>query len=210
MQACLAAQRYHDGPSHGLLECVGLAAIVWRAVHSRQRRWNGVPPPPEQGHLDAADFSVFFLRVFCVTLEYLFSKCQNIKKSVPKHQKICAPRICAKICAPRICAKNRFAHSGFPEDGSQKKQKHTHTHTHTQKKTSAPNLRKTPAPRGLGKGAGTKGSPVFLKPSKISLHSSIPPHWGPLEPRPPLALGEGGGEWESDRASVAEIPEPRP
>ena len=45
-------------------------------------------------------------------------------------------------------------------------------------KTSAPNLRKTPVPRGLGKGAGAKGSPVFLKPSMISLHSR-----GPLGPR---------------------------
>ena len=75
---------------------------------------------------------------------------KSAKKSPQKsaHQKsaqgarICTPKICAKmganICAPKICVKNRFRHSVCLEDGSAKQK--------TQK-TSAPNLRKTPAPR---------------------------------------------------------------
>ena len=55
-------------------------AIVWRAVCSRKRRWNG--HPPKQGHLDAADFSADFLRIFCVTLEYLFSSAKTSKKNL--------------------------------------------------------------------------------------------------------------------------------
>ena len=79
----------------------------------------------------------------------------------------------------------------------------------TQEK-SAPNLRETPAPRGLGKGAGAKGLRVFLKPSKISLHSN-PPQWGPLGPAPaPFSGPRSKRERESERASAAEIPEPRP
>ena len=76
----------------------------------------------------------------------------------------------------------------------------------TQKKRqSAPNLRKTPAPRGLG--AGERGSPVFLKPLQdlpAQHPTTLRTPW-----LPPLSLGQGGGEWESDRASAAEIPEPR-
>ena len=47
--------------------------------------------PPKQGHLDAADFSADFLRIFvknarlwntyfCVTLEHLFFKRQNVEE----------------------------------------------------------------------------------------------------------------------------------
>ena len=121
---------------------------------------------------------------------------------------ICAPKICAKICAPRIYAPKTVSHIAKTVSHIPVFRKMEAKKTHNKKK-SAPNLRKTPAPRGLGKGAGAKGSPVFLKPSKISLHS-IPPHWGPTEP-PSLSLGQGGGaEWESEKASASEIPEPRP
>ena len=72
MQACLSAQRYHDGRSHALLEYVGLAAIVWCAVCSRKRRWNGVPP--RVGPFGRRRFFRRFSAHFCVTLEHLFFK----------------------------------------------------------------------------------------------------------------------------------------
>ena len=130
-------------------------------------------PPPEQGRLNAADFSADFLHIVLDSGIPIFNR-QNVEEK-SAHQ---------KSAQESAHAKNRFAHckepfrifrfSGRwkPEEKAQKR--------------SAPHMHKTPAPRGLGKGAGEKGPLVFLKPSKISLHS-IPPHWGPLGPRPFLS-----------------------
>ena len=63
MQACISAQRCHDGRSHALLEYVGLAAVVWHAVCLRKRRGNGVPP-----RAGAIRTPRIFPRIFCAFL----------------------------------------------------------------------------------------------------------------------------------------------
>ena len=120
MQACLSAQRCHDGRSHALLEYVGLAAIVWRAVCSRKRRWNGVPP--RAGPFGRRRFFRGFSAHFCATLEHIFFQWKRQKSVHQKsaHQKS-AQKSGAKICAPKICTKKRFESSVCLEDGSQKK-----------------------------------------------------------------------------------------
>ena len=122
-------------------------------LEKAEREWG---PPPSR----AIRTPRIFLRIFCAFLRDsgtpIFQAPKRRRKMGAKMgAKICAPKICAKmgakicapkmgakmggkICAPKICAKNRFEHSVFLEDGSQKKK--------TQKK-SAPNLRKTPAPK---------------------------------------------------------------
>ena len=153
--------------------------------------------PPKQGHLDAADFSADFLRIFCVTLEYLFFKRQNVEeKSAPR-----------KICAPRICAKNRFAHCKKPFRTFRFSGRWKPEQKNTRKICAKLDAKPQPQ-EAWGKGRGERRSLVFLKPSKISLHS-IPPQWGPLGPPPFLWAREE----ESGRVrelSAAEIPEPRP
>ena len=91
-------------------------------------------PPPRAGPFGRRGFFRAFSAHFCVTLEHLFFKRQNVeekngrKMGAKMGAKICAPKICAKmgakicalkmgakmgakICAPKICAKNRFEHS---------------------------------------------------------------------------------------------------
>ena len=69
--------------------------------------------PPEQGHVDAADF----LCSFCVTLEYFFSSAKTSKKN-PRTNNL--RKNLRKKQRTKNLRQNRFAHSGFPEDGSQK------------------------------------------------------------------------------------------
>ena len=145
--------------------------------------------PPEQGHVDAAGFFRRFSAHFLRDSGIPIFKRQNVEeksahqKSAQESAQNSARQESAQKTISHI-AKNRFAHSGFPEDGSQKKKICT-------------NLRKTPAPRGLGKGAGAKRPPVFLNPSKTPCTA---PHligdpWAPI----PFS-GPGRrrvGEWES-------------
>ena len=164
----LSAQRCHDGPSRALLEYVCLAGRLCDVL-SAQEGGDGMGYP-----------KIWTPQIFGAFLRDSGTPIFQAPKCRRKNlRKICS-RICAKICAPRICANNQFEHSGFPEehsgfleDGSQKK---------TQKR-SAPNLRKTTAPRGPGKGAGAlpKGVPCLSKTKTLKKSlENLPVHWGPL------------------------------
>ena len=146
-------------------------------------------------------------RFFCrFSAHFLRDSGKPIFQAPKRRRKICAPkicvRICAKFCAPRICAKNRFAHC-------------TETVSHIPvfqkmeaRKENLRQLAQNPSPKRPRERGRGKEAPVFLNPSKISLHS-IPPHSGPLRPHPFLCAREEE-EWESEKASASEIPEPRP
>ena len=164
---------------------------------SAQESGDGAGHPPKQGHLDAADFSAdFFLCIFCVTLEYRFFKCQNVEEqSAPQKS---AHQESAQKSVSHI-AENRFAHSGFPEDGSQKQKRNS--------KRICAKLAQNPSPKRPRERGGCEGVPSLPKtlqdlPAQ-SHHNGTP--WPP-----PLSLGLGARERESERASAAEIPEPRP
>ena len=86
--------------------------------------------PPRAGPFGRCGFFRAFSAHFCMILEHLLFKRQNVgEKSAENLQKmgakICTPKICAKmgakISTPKICAKNRLEHSVCLEDGSQKK-----------------------------------------------------------------------------------------
>ena len=154
----LWALRCHNGRSHALLNCLCLAAIVWHAVCSRQRKWSR--DPSRDRPLGRSRFFRRFCAHFCVTLEHLFLKRQNVKEKSAKnlrknpriaHEKSAqksAHQICAKNLRKnlrinqrtKISAKNRTTNRCDDflslEDESQKK---------TQKK-SAPHMCKNPAP----------------------------------------------------------------
>ena len=79
-QAGLWAPRCHNGRSHVFLECLGVRAIVWHAVCSRQPRWNR--DPFGQRPLGRRRFFIWFCADFCVILELLFSKRQVSKHTI--------------------------------------------------------------------------------------------------------------------------------
>ena len=94
---------------------LSLSTWAWRrlcdVLSARESRDGMGYPPPLAGPLGRRRFFRRFSEHFCVTLEHLFFKRQNVEEKSAENlrakicAKICAPKICAKICAAKICAK---------------------------------------------------------------------------------------------------------
>ena len=206
MQACRSAQRCRDGPYHALLDFLRPRGdCVTCCMHKNAE--TECPPPPQTTPTGPRERSRIFPQIFRAF--FLCDSGLPILTGPKCPKKICAPGICVKICAkPGICIKtnrfarckkkHRFAYSGFQKMDARK----------TKKKKKLRQIAQNPSPkRPRGRGGG-KQTPCLPKPLHDSLHS-IPPHRGPLSPRPFL-WAKGGGECENDKVSASECPAPSP
>ena len=154
--------RCHGGRSHALLEHVGPGGdcVTCFLLEKAEMEWG---TPPLAGPLGRRRLFRRFSVHFCVTLEHLFLKRQNLEEKSAENcakicTKICAPKICAricapkictkmgaklcaKICAPKICAKNWFEHSVFSKMETRKKKTKKICATFVQKTQPPPILR---------------------------------------------------------------------
>ena len=95
--ATIDAQR-----SHFLLESLGMAAILWRGVCSRKKRWSRVSTRARPS--GCCRFFYICCVDFCASLEHQFFKRQNIDKN---QRKICAKILALKFYVLKICTKNQ-------------------------------------------------------------------------------------------------------
>ena len=153
MQACLSDQRCHDGPSHALLEYVGM----WRLcdVLSAQESGDGMGTPPSRAiwmpQIFPQIFCVFFLRDSGIPI----FKRQNVEeKSAPQ-------KSAQKSAHQDYAQKNHFAHCRKPFRTFRFSRRWKPEKKNTRKICAK--LARNPSPKRPRERGGGKGAPCLPK-----------------------------------------------